>query len=131
MVNARVYVRIVGKPPELLLTTLRIETGTSPLRSYPSNNTCLPTTDRNGTCTIGYLSEYVIMATTKEHIKAGIDFTRTNNIRLVIRNTGHDFMGRSIASGALAINTHNMCQIIANVITCSYQFLVTLSFLTI
>ena len=105
--QAYMYV-LMNKWPEILLTTLRIETGTSPLRSYPSNNTCLPTTDPNETCTIGYLSEYVIMATTKEHVKAGIDFARTNNVRLVVRNTGHDFMGRSIASGALAINTHSM-----------------------
>lgn len=47
------------------------------------------------------------MAKTKEHIKAGVDFARTNNIRLIIRNTGHDFMGRSTGFGSLAINTHS------------------------
>jgi hypothetical protein len=32
------------------------------------------------------------MATTKEQIKAGVDFARERNLRLIIRNTGHDFM---------------------------------------
>ncbi|KAH6907005.1 FAD binding domain-containing protein [Coprinopsis sp. MPI-PUGE-AT-0042] len=82
-----------------------------------TNNTCLPTTNRNAQCTIGHLPRYVILAKKREHIKAGIDFARTNNIRLVIRNTGHDlafsrtqplhdFMGRSTGYGSLAINTH-------------------------
>lgn len=47
------------------------------------------------------------MAKTKEHIQAGVNFARSKNIRLVIRNTGHDFMGRSTGFGSLAINTHN------------------------
>lgn len=47
------------------------------------------------------------MAKTGAHIKAGVDFARTNNVRLLIRNTGHDFMGRSTGFGSLAINTHS------------------------
>ena len=79
----------------------------SELWPYWTNNTCVPTTNPNGTCTLGYLPKYVIMATKKEHIKAGIDFARTNNIRVLIRNTGHDFLGRSTGYGSLAINTHS------------------------
>lgn len=47
------------------------------------------------------------MATTKQHIKAGIDFARKNNIRVIVRNTGHDFLGRSTGWGSLVINTHS------------------------
>jgi hypothetical protein len=43
-------------------------------------------------CTRGFYGRYVIMATTKEQIKAGVDFARKRNLRLIIRNTGHDFM---------------------------------------
>lgn len=50
---------------------------------------------------------YVILAKTKEQIKAGIDFAREQNLRLIIRNTGHDFMGRSTGFGSLIINTHS------------------------
>ncbi|KAF2200040.1 FAD-binding domain-containing protein, partial [Delitschia confertaspora ATCC 74209] len=72
-----------------------------------TNNTCLPSSDPSKTCTKGFYPEYVIMATKKEHIKAGVDFARENNLRLLIRNTGHDFMGRSAGWGSLAINTHS------------------------
>ncbi|KAF1994964.1 FAD binding domain-containing protein [Amniculicola lignicola CBS 123094] len=71
-----------------------------------TNNTCLPTANPNDQCTLGFYPEYVILAKTKQHIKAGIDFARDNNVRLVIRNTGHDFLGRSTGFGSLAINTH-------------------------
>jgi hypothetical protein len=57
-----------------------------------TNNTCLPTNARMETCTRGFYGHYVIMATKKEQIKAGVDFAREHNLRLVIRNTGHDFM---------------------------------------
>ena len=40
-------------------------------------------------------------------MKATIDFARIYNLRLVIRNTGHDFMGRSTGYGSLILNTHS------------------------
>ncbi|KAM7206135.1 hypothetical protein V8F20_002917 [Naviculisporaceae sp. PSN 640] len=76
--------------------------------SYATNSSCLPTTDpSSGSCNLGYVGVYVIMAKTEAHIKAGIDFARKNNIRLIVRNTGHDFIGRSTGYGALIINTHS------------------------
>jgi hypothetical protein len=53
------------------------------------------------------LSEYVVVAKTKKHIVAGLKFVRKYNIRLVVRNTGHDFMGRSTGYGSLSINVHS------------------------
>lgn len=50
---------------------------------------------------------YVILAKTKQQIKAGIDFARERNLRLIIRNTGHDFLGRSTGYGSLIINVHS------------------------
>lgn len=85
----------------------RVDQAIETMWTYWSNNTCLATTSTNATCTLGFLPEYVIMAKEKDQIKAGIDFARSNNLRLLIRNTGHDFMGRSNAFGALAINTHS------------------------
>lgn len=49
----------------------------------------------------------MIEAKTRAHIKAGVDFARENGLRLIIRNTGHDFIGRSTGWGALVINTHS------------------------
>ncbi|KAH7080564.1 hypothetical protein BKA63DRAFT_563244 [Paraphoma chrysanthemicola] len=72
-----------------------------------TNNTCLPTSDPSEPCTRGFYGNYVIVAKTKEQIKAGVDFARQRNLRLIIRNTGHDFMGRSTGFGSLIINTHS------------------------
>ncbi|KAH7414292.1 hypothetical protein DE146DRAFT_30974 [Phaeosphaeria sp. MPI-PUGE-AT-0046c] len=78
---------------------------------YYTNNTCLPTSNPNESCTRGFYGNYVIMATTKEQIKAGVDFARERNVRLIIRNTGHDFMGRSTGYGSLIINTHSFKEV--------------------
>ncbi|KZL82983.1 fad binding domain-containing protein [Colletotrichum incanum] len=58
-------------------------------------------------CTLGNYGVYAIKATKKQHIRAGIDFARDNNFRLIIRNTGHDFIGRSTGWGVIIINTHS------------------------
>jgi hypothetical protein len=58
------------------------------------NDTCLP--DPQYLCSgIGY-PQYVVNATTAEHVKAVVDFARKNNIRLIIKGTGHDYLGRYI-----------------------------------
>lgn len=75
--------------------------------TYSTNDTCRPEGNLSNTCTLGNYPVYVLLATTKAHVKAGIDFARQNNIRLVIRNTGHDMIGRSTGWGSLVINTHS------------------------
>jgi hypothetical protein len=81
------------------------------LWKYFTNGTCQVTNDPNEPCTLGYYGVYVINATKREHIKSGIDFAREKNLRLVIRNTGHDFVGRSNGWGSFVINTHNFQEI--------------------
>ncbi|KAI1400902.1 FAD-binding domain-containing protein [Hypoxylon fuscum] len=80
---------------------------TAALWTYFTNDTCRPTANPTESCTLGYYGVYVIVAQTRDHIKAGVDFARENNLRLIIRNTGHDFIGRSTGWGALVINTHS------------------------
>ncbi|KAK4211189.1 hypothetical protein QBC37DRAFT_19461 [Rhypophila decipiens] len=77
--------------------------------SYATNSTCTPADDPNNTrgCTLGYVGVYVVMAKKEAHISNAIDFARKNNIRLIVRNTGHDFLGRSTGYGALILNTHS------------------------
>ncbi len=74
---------------------------------YWNNNSCSPFyTD--GTCTLGHLASYIINVTDSDDVIAGVEFARKNNIRLTIKNTGHDYLGRSTGAGALALWTHNM-----------------------
>ncbi|KAF6834548.1 FAD binding domain-containing protein [Colletotrichum plurivorum] len=71
-----------------------------------SNGTCLP--DAAYVCRPGGYSAYVVNATTPEHVKRGIDFARENNVRLIVKSTGHDYVGRSVGPGSLSIWMHNM-----------------------
>ena len=47
-----------------------------------------------GTCSIGDQPRYTINATEIADVAAGINFARQRNIRLVVRNTGHDILRR-------------------------------------
>ncbi|AEO63034.1 uncharacterized protein THITE_2039882 [Thermothielavioides terrestris NRRL 8126] len=85
----------------------QVEQPAAALWTYFTNDTCRPTTNPTDNCTLGYYPVLVIMAKTVAHIQAGINFARENNLRLIIRNTGHDFLGRSVGWGALVINTHS------------------------
>jgi FAD/FMN-containing dehydrogenase len=60
------------------------------------------------TCSDRGYPAYVVNATTVQHIQAAITFVRTHNIRLTIKNTGHDLPGRSTAPGSLSIWTHHL-----------------------
>jgi FAD/FMN-containing dehydrogenase len=37
---------------------------------------------------------YVVNATTPEHVAMGVNFAAANNIRLIVKATGHDYLGR-------------------------------------
>jgi hypothetical protein len=71
--------------------------------------TCLPPSIYDSkNCTLGGFPLYVLNATTPKHVQAGINFARTTGVRLVIRNTGHDYSGKSGGAGSLSIWTHHM-----------------------
>lgn len=72
--------------------------------------TCLPPTLRNGSkkCTLGGFASYSIEVKNVAQIQAGLNFARNQNIRLVVRNTGHDFADKSIGAGALSLWTHKL-----------------------
>jgi len=47
-----------------------------------TNRTCVPTKDPTGKCTRGAYPNYVIKAESVTDVQAGVDFARTNNVRL-------------------------------------------------
>ena len=47
-------------------------------------------------------------------IQAAIAFAQKYNLRLVVKNTGHDLMGRSTARGAFLLWTHHLKDIVYN-----------------
>ncbi|KAI1812429.1 hypothetical protein GGS20DRAFT_578319 [Poronia punctata] len=78
------------------------------LAQWTQGSSCVATLTPVGNCTRGGFPEYVVNATTAKHVQAAVDFARTRNIRLVIKNTGHDFGGRSVGAGSLSVWTHNL-----------------------
>lgn len=69
---------------------------------------CTPFTPREQSCELGNDAVYSINVTSGDDIAAGVKFAQKNNIRLVIRSTGHDFLGKSTGKGSLGLWTHNM-----------------------
>jgi FAD binding domain/Berberine and berberine like len=53
-------------------------------------------------------SPFVIRAESVEDVVHGVNFAREHNLRLVIKGTGHDYLGRSSATNSLLIWTHPM-----------------------
>ncbi|KAI1467956.1 FAD binding domain protein [Daldinia caldariorum] len=85
-----------------------IETTHSPMAAYFANLSCDPFTPRDAQCIVGAYVPYVVNASDADDYRKTIAFAKERNIRLVIRNTGHDYMGKSTGAGALAIWTHNI-----------------------
>jgi len=67
-----------------------------------------PSSPVSGDCSLGRLSTYHVEARNAKDISATLDFARQRGIRLSIKNTGHDYLGRSNSANSLAIWTHNM-----------------------
>ncbi|KAK0724240.1 hypothetical protein B0H67DRAFT_597969 [Lasiosphaeris hirsuta] len=78
------------------------------LTQWTQGGTCLPALNATGACLQGGFPVYVVNATTVMHVQAAVNFARNKNIRLVIKNTGHDFGGRSVGAGSLSVWTHHL-----------------------
>ncbi|KAJ6105566.1 FAD binding domain protein [Penicillium capsulatum] len=62
------------------------------MAAWWTNSSCSPFMDADTSCTIGPL----------------IRFADEHNIRVVIRNTGHDYLGKSPGAGAIALWMHHL-----------------------
>ncbi|KAK7756331.1 hypothetical protein SLS62_001557 [Diatrype stigma] len=84
------------------------ETSSSPMAPFFANASCDPYTAPSDQCVIGAYVQYAVNATGAEDYRATLAFAAQNNIRLVIRNTGHDYFGKSTGAGGLALWTHHL-----------------------
>ncbi|KAK0701574.1 hypothetical protein B0T26DRAFT_865327 [Lasiosphaeria miniovina] len=75
---------------------------------WAQGNTCLPAENPTGNCTQGGYPVYVVNATSVKQVQAAVNFARNRNIRLVIKNTGHESVGRNAGAGSLSIWTHHL-----------------------
>ncbi|KAI4858535.1 FAD-binding domain-containing protein [Hypoxylon rubiginosum] len=80
----------------------------SPMAYSFTNNSCNPWVERDVPCTIGYDVAYTINATQISDLRHGLEFAKDHKIRLIIRNTGHDYLGKSTGAHALGLWTHQL-----------------------
>ncbi|KAG0203567.1 hypothetical protein BGX28_004207 [Mortierella sp. GBA30] len=59
--------------------------------------------NRTARCYQGAVPLYTVNATTIEHVQNTVIFAATQNVRLVVKNTGHDFFGRSTGPSSLCL----------------------------
>ncbi|KAL1914343.1 uncharacterized protein VTP21DRAFT_8982 [Calcarisporiella thermophila] len=70
------------------------------------NERCTVSEDRTALCLPGAIPAYAVKATGVSDIQKTVEFASKHNLRLVVKNTGHDFLGRSTAPGSLSIWVH-------------------------
>jgi hypothetical protein len=71
-------------------------------------NSFSPLSPVSGQCSLGRLSTYYVEAQSASDISRTLNFVRQHGIRISIKNTGHDYFGRSNAANSLAIWTHTL-----------------------
>lgn len=60
------------------------------MNPWYQNVSCSPYYDLNNPCVLGNYVSYAINISGPSDIVAGIKFSQENNVRLVIKNTGHE-----------------------------------------
>ncbi|KAJ7451951.1 FAD binding domain protein [Mycena latifolia] len=88
------------------LSTFHAKSSSSMMTPFFANLSCDPFTPSDDPCDLGTYVQYSVNVSTADHIYKTLDFVKTHNIRFVLRNTGHDYLGKSTGANALAIWTH-------------------------
>ncbi|PWY73066.1 FAD-binding domain-containing protein [Aspergillus heteromorphus CBS 117.55] len=75
-----------------------------------SDEWTLPAPDlaSGSSCTLGGYSSYAVNVSTVAQVQLAVNFARNAGLRLVAKNTGHDFNGKSTGAGALGVWTHHL-----------------------
>ncbi|KAI0040085.1 FAD-binding domain-containing protein [Auriscalpium vulgare] len=74
-------------------------------QDYAGNSSMCLLTVNTTTCNQGRVPLFAINATTPAHLQAGVRFAAQHNLRVAIKASGHDFLGRSTAKDSLLLWT--------------------------
>ncbi|KAF9448257.1 FAD/FMN-containing isoamyl alcohol oxidase MreA [Macrolepiota fuliginosa MF-IS2] len=72
------------------------------------NKSCDPFTAVNKRCIVGAYVQYSVDVATPDHVIKTLAFANKHNIRFIVKNTGHDYMGKSTGAGGLAVWMHHL-----------------------
>ncbi|PPR04232.1 hypothetical protein CVT24_013335, partial [Panaeolus cyanescens] len=73
--------------------------------------TCDPFGDVNDTCFQGRVPWGVVNVTSIADIQKTVKFASQHNLKLIVKNTGHENLGRSFGQKSIMLWTHNMQEI--------------------
>lgn len=76
-----------------------------------ANRSCDPFDGESSRCVLGTYVDYAVGVTCADDVAKALAFAERYNIRVVIRNTGHDYNGKSTGAGSLSIWTHYLSDI--------------------
>ncbi|KAJ5195451.1 uncharacterized protein N7498_008889 [Penicillium cinerascens] len=93
------------------LPETHMDSSSSVMQTFFANQSCDPFTPKSRPCELGNYVSYAVNVSSTRDVVAAVRFARKNNVRFVIRNTGHDYLGRSTGAGALSVWTHHMTDI--------------------
>ena len=65
---------------------------------YWQNQSCDPFTPRSSACRLGNYVDYTVNVSSPSDVAAGLQFAQKYNIRVVIKNTGHELVAMSTSS---------------------------------
>ncbi|KAH6908858.1 FAD binding domain-containing protein [Coprinopsis sp. MPI-PUGE-AT-0042] len=69
---------------------------------------CYLDTTLQAPCDQGSIPPVGVDARTPEDVQAAVKFAKQHRLKLVVKNTGHDYLGRSTAKGSFLVWVHHM-----------------------
>lgn len=60
------------------------------MQQFWANDSCDPFTDQSTPCTLGNYVSYSVDVSGADDVISTLEFAQTNDLRIVIRNTGHE-----------------------------------------
>lgn len=99
---------LIGKPACMLVEHFPAYQFTDSEFCGPTNSCNSTTLVSNQTCHQGRVPDYAVYAESSQDVVEYVRFATKHNLRIVIKNTGHDMLRRSSGKGGFAVWTHKM-----------------------
>lgn len=74
------------------------------MQQFFANQSCDPFLAQSRPCSIGNYPNYAVKVSNARQVAAAVRFANDNNIRLVIRNTAHEYVTRFYSKISLIAN---------------------------
>lgn len=73
-----------------------------------ANQSCDPFLEPSSPCVVSTYAQYSVNVSEPSDVEQALRFAEKHNIRLVIKNTGHDYNGKDTGAGSISLWVHNL-----------------------